>query len=161
MTTRIQRHLKVVAFNANGIGRQHYELSEQLLKLQIVVALLLETHLKPHESFFILNYQLYQNDCFLAIKGRTAQTEMVFLTSMYNLHSHVSAEATEICILIRNSQVLLAAAYKSAGCTWGNANNTELLSFSNKSLLVDAMNAKNAVGIVKFQTLQVRNYWII
>jgi hypothetical protein len=30
MATRVHRPLKVIAFNANGIGRQRYELSKQL-----------------------------------------------------------------------------------------------------------------------------------
>jgi hypothetical protein len=56
MTARIHRPLRVIAFNANGIWRQRYELSKQLQDLHIDVAVLLETHLKPHESFFITNY---------------------------------------------------------------------------------------------------------
>jgi hypothetical protein len=42
MATRVHRPLKVLAFNANGIGRQRYELSKQL---HIDVALLSEAHL--------------------------------------------------------------------------------------------------------------------
>jgi hypothetical protein len=33
MAARVHRPLKVIAFNANGIWRQHYELSKQLLRL--------------------------------------------------------------------------------------------------------------------------------
>jgi hypothetical protein len=57
MATRVHRPLKVLAFNANGIGRQRYELSKQLQELRIDVALLSETHLKPYEKFFIPNYR--------------------------------------------------------------------------------------------------------
>jgi hypothetical protein len=53
MATRDHRSLRVIAFNANGIGRQRYELSKQLQDLHIGVALLSETHLNPHERFFI------------------------------------------------------------------------------------------------------------
>jgi hypothetical protein len=42
---------KVVAFNANGILRQRYELSKQLQNLHIDMALFSETRLKPHEGF--------------------------------------------------------------------------------------------------------------
>jgi hypothetical protein len=45
MAARIHRPLKIIAFNANGIWRQRYELSKQLKDLHIDVALLSETHL--------------------------------------------------------------------------------------------------------------------
>jgi exonuclease III len=72
MATRVHRPLKVLAFNANGIGRQRYELSNQLQELRIDVALLSETHLKPHERFFIPNYHFYRNNRFPGRKGGTA-----------------------------------------------------------------------------------------
>jgi hypothetical protein len=59
MATRVHRPLKVIAFNANGIGRQRYELSKQLQDLHIDVALFLETNLKPHAMSFIPNYHRY------------------------------------------------------------------------------------------------------
>jgi hypothetical protein len=46
MATRVHRPLKVLAFNANGIWRQRYELSKQLQDLHVDVALFSETHLK-------------------------------------------------------------------------------------------------------------------
>jgi hypothetical protein len=58
MATRIHRPLKVIAFNANGIGRKRYELSKELKDLHINVALFTDTHLKPHERLFIPNYQV-------------------------------------------------------------------------------------------------------
>jgi hypothetical protein len=51
MATRIHRPLKVIAFNANDIWRQRYELSKQLQDLHVDVALLSETHPKSHERF--------------------------------------------------------------------------------------------------------------
>jgi hypothetical protein len=57
ITAKVHRPLKDIAFNANGIWRQHYELSKQLQDLHIDVALLSEIHLKPHERFFIPNYR--------------------------------------------------------------------------------------------------------
>jgi hypothetical protein len=72
MATRVHRPLKVLALSANGIGRQRCELSKQLQKLHIDVALLSETHLKPHERFFIPNYHFYRTDRFPGRKGGTA-----------------------------------------------------------------------------------------
>jgi exonuclease III len=56
MADRFHTPLKVITFNANGIWRRRYELSKQLQDLYIDVAFLSETHLKPHERFFISNY---------------------------------------------------------------------------------------------------------
>jgi len=39
MATRVHRPLKVVAFNANGIGKQRFEVSKQLQDRRIDVAL--------------------------------------------------------------------------------------------------------------------------
>jgi uroporphyrinogen-III synthase len=52
MAARVHRPLKVIAFNANGIWKQRYELSKQLQDLHIDVAFLSETHLKPHAAPF-------------------------------------------------------------------------------------------------------------
>jgi hypothetical protein len=52
MDNGIHRPLKIIAFNANGIMKQRYELSKQLQDLHVDVALLSETHLKPHERFY-------------------------------------------------------------------------------------------------------------
>jgi hypothetical protein len=70
MAARVHRPLKVTAFDANDIWRQHYELHKQLQHL-LDVALLSETHLKPHKSFFIPNYHFYWTDRFLGRKGGT------------------------------------------------------------------------------------------
>jgi exonuclease III len=72
MNTGVHRPLKVVAFNANGISRQSYELSKQLKTLRIDVVLLSETHLKPQERFSIRNYHIYRNDRHPGVKGGTA-----------------------------------------------------------------------------------------
>jgi hypothetical protein len=60
----VRRPLKLMAFIANGIWRQCNELSKQLQDLHADVAVLSETHLKPHERFFIPNYHFYQTDRF-------------------------------------------------------------------------------------------------
>jgi exonuclease III len=69
MAAGVHRLLKVIAFNANGIWRQCCDFSKQLKNLHVDVALLSETHLKPHERFFIPNYHYYWTDCSLGRKG--------------------------------------------------------------------------------------------
>ncbi|PNF33104.1 hypothetical protein B7P43_G15752 [Cryptotermes secundus] len=66
MATRVYRPLKIIAFNASGIWRQRYELSKQLQDLRVDVALFSETHLKPHERFFLPNF--VQNRTISAVK---------------------------------------------------------------------------------------------
>jgi hypothetical protein len=53
MATRINRALKLIAFNANGIGGKRYELSKQLQDLHVDVALFSETHLEPSCGRFL------------------------------------------------------------------------------------------------------------
>jgi hypothetical protein len=72
MATRIHRPLKVIALNANAIMRQRYEFSKQLHNLHADVALFSETHLKPHERFFISNYHFYRTNRNPGRKGGTA-----------------------------------------------------------------------------------------
>jgi hypothetical protein len=59
MASRVHRPLKIIAFNANGTGRQHHVLSKQLQDLRIDVALFSEIYLKPDERFFITYYDVY------------------------------------------------------------------------------------------------------
>jgi hypothetical protein len=101
MAASIHWPLQVIAFNANGFWRQRYEIRKHLQCLYIDVALLSETHLKPHERLFIPNYHFYRNDSFPAKKG--------------NPHNHVemcplhSIKAIVVCIPNGNSDVLLVA----------------------------------------------------
>jgi exonuclease III len=135
MITTFRRPLQVITFNANGIRRQRYELSKQLQDLHLDVALFSETHLEPHERFFIPNYLLYRTYCYPGRKGGTSVAVRPAVP-----HNHVdlphlfSVEATEVCITIGNNEVLLAAVYKSPGRVWSNADITELLSFRRKSI---------------------------
>jgi hypothetical protein len=71
LAARVHRPLRVLAFNANGIWRQHYELSKQLQDLHIDVGLLSEAYLKHHEKFFIQNYHFYWTNSFPGRKGGT------------------------------------------------------------------------------------------
>jgi exonuclease III len=144
MAARIHRPLKIVAFNANGILRQRHELSKQLQDLHIDVALLSETHLKPHERFFIPNYHLYRIDRFPGRKGGTAVAVRKGIPYNHvDLPPLVSTEATGVCIPIGNSEILLAAVYKPPGRAWSDADIIELLSFRRKAILAGDLNAKH------------------
>jgi exonuclease III len=136
MAARIHRPLKIIAFNANGIWRQPYELSKQLQGLHIDVALLSEPHLKPHERFHVPNYHFHRIDRFPERKGGTAVA--VRKGNPHNhvdLTSRVSVGATGVCIPIGNSEILLTAVYKSPVRAWSDAEIMELLRFRRKSIL--------------------------
>jgi hypothetical protein len=135
MAIGVHRPLKFLAFNANGFGRQRYELSKQLQDLHVDVVLFTETHLKPHERFFIPNFHFYRTNHYPGTKG--------ILHNHEDLPPIVSVVATGVCIPIGNSEVLLAAVYKSPGRAWSDADITELISFRPKSILAGDLNAKN------------------
>jgi hypothetical protein len=66
-------------------------------------ALLSETHLKPHERFFIPNYHFYGTDRFPGIKGETAVAVGKDIPHKHaNLPPLVSLEAVGICIPIES-----------------------------------------------------------
>jgi hypothetical protein len=91
------------------------------------VTLLSETHLKPHERFFIPNYHFYWTDRLPGRKGGTAVAVRKCIPhDLVALPPLVSIEATSVCIPIGNSEVLLAAVYKSPGHAWNDADITEL-----------------------------------
>jgi hypothetical protein len=108
------------------------------------VALFSETHLKPHERFFIANYNFYRIDSYPNRKGGTANAvRKGILHNLVDLPSLVSVEATGVCIPIGNNEVLLAALYKSPGKAWSDPDHTELLSIRRKSILAGDLNAKH------------------
>jgi hypothetical protein len=94
--------------------RWRYELGKEWQDLHIDVVLLSETHLKPREWFFISNNQFHRTDRYPGWKSETA-----VLVRKSILHNHVdlpplfSIEATGICMPFVNSELLLAAVYKS------------------------------------------------
>jgi exonuclease III len=109
--------LKVVAFNANGIGRQAHELRKQMQDLKIDVALFSETHLKPHIRFYIPNYHIlhvYRNDRQDRHKDGTAVSVKKGIPHTYaDLPPLLSVEATRVCIPIGHNEMLFASIYTS------------------------------------------------
>jgi hypothetical protein len=143
MVTRVHRPLKVLAFNANGTGRKRYELSKQLQELHIDVALLSDTHLKPHERFFIPNYHFYRTDSLPGRKGGTAVAVRKGITHNHaDLPPLVSVEAIGVCIPILKSELLLTAVYKSPSRAWSDADISEQLGLRHESVMVGDLNAK-------------------
>jgi hypothetical protein len=108
------------------------------------VALFSETHLKPHERFYIPNFHLYRTDRHPGRKGGTAVAVRKGIPHNHvDLPPLISVEETGVCIPIGYSQVLPAAVYKSPGRAWTDADITELLNFRRKSILAGDLNAKH------------------
>jgi hypothetical protein len=107
------------------------------------LALISQTHLKSHETFFIPNYHFCRTDRF---QRRTGGTAVAVRKGIPHNHADlpllVSTEATGVCILVGNSEVLLAAVYKLSGNAWSDVDITELLSFRHKLLLAGDLNDK-------------------
>jgi hypothetical protein len=128
-------------------GQNHVEslplflLCKQLQDLHIDVSLLSGIHLKSHERVFNPNYHFYGANHFPGRKGGTAVAVRKAIP-----HNHVnppplvSIEATGLPI--DNSEVLLAAVYKSPTHAWNDADIIELLHFKHKSLLTGYLNTK-------------------
>jgi hypothetical protein len=80
------------------------------------VALLSETHLKPHERFSIRNYHIYQNDRHPGAKGGTAFAVRKGIPHSYvDLPPLISIKATGFCIPVGKTEIILAAVYRSPG----------------------------------------------
>jgi hypothetical protein len=84
--------------------------------LHVDVALFSETHLKPHERFFVSNFHLYRTD---RHPGRKRGTAVAVRRGVPHNHVElppfVSVEATGACIPIGDSEVLFASVHKSPG----------------------------------------------
>jgi exonuclease III len=134
MNSKVHRPIKVVAFNANGITRQRYELSKQLQTLRIDVVLLSETHLKPRERSSIRKYHTYRNDCHPGAKGGTAVAVKKGVPRSYvDLPPLISIEATGVCIPIGNKEIVLAAVYRSrSGTGWTHTSRSSYASRTNQ-----------------------------
>jgi hypothetical protein len=61
----------------------------------------------------------------------------------------LSVEGTGVSIPIGNTEMLLAAVYKSPQTLWSDTDITELLCFRNKSILTGDLNAKHTVRYSK------------
>jgi hypothetical protein len=114
MGTTVHRPLKIIIFNANDIGGQAYEVRKQLQDLKINVALFSETRRKLHIRFYIPNYDIYQTDREDGHKSGTAAVVKKGIPHRCaDLLPLLSVEATGVCIPIGNTDMLLAAVYKS------------------------------------------------
>jgi hypothetical protein len=72
MATRIHRPLKVIAFNAKGIGRQRYVLSKPHQYIHVDVAHFHRNICNLMRGFFFSNFYYYQTDRYPGKKCGTA-----------------------------------------------------------------------------------------
>jgi hypothetical protein len=114
MPITVHTSLKIGAFNANGIGRQAYEVRKQLQDFKIDEALFSETHLKPHERFYIPKHDIYRTDRGDRHNGGTVfAVKKTIPHTCIDLAPLLSVEATGFCIPIGNTEMFLTTVYKS------------------------------------------------
>jgi len=102
-----------VAVNENGIKSQSCELSKELKTSCTDVALLSQTHLKPHKRFFVRNYHIYRNDCHSGAKaGNPVAVRKGVRYNYVDLPPLISIEATGFCTTLDKKEILLAVVYK-------------------------------------------------
>jgi hypothetical protein len=146
MPATVHRPLKIIAFSADGVGRQSYEFRKHLQDIKIDMALFSETHLKSHMRFYIPYYDIYRTDLDYGHKNETAiAVKKGILHTCTDIPLFLPVDAAGICIPIGNSEMLLAAVYKSPQRLWSDASITELLGFRNKFILADNLNAKHPI----------------
>jgi hypothetical protein len=90
------------------------------------------------------NVQVYRTDRQRGPKGGTTVAVKKGIPHRYaDLPPLLSVETRGVCIPIGNTEMLLAAVYKSPQRLWTDTDITELLGFRNKSILVGDLNDWN------------------
>jgi hypothetical protein len=102
MPVTVHRPQKIIAFSADGIERQAYEIRKQLQDLKINMALLSETYLKPHMRLYIPNY-IYRNVKTGTKAELPLQLRKASLTHASTYPLLLSVEVTGVCIPIGNT----------------------------------------------------------
>jgi hypothetical protein len=96
--------------------------------------------------FYIPNYDIYWTDREDGHKGGTAvAVEKGIPHRCADLPPLLSIEATGVGIPIGNTEMLLAAVYKTPQRLWSDTDITQLLGFRNKSMLAGDLNPKHPV----------------
>jgi hypothetical protein len=107
------------------------------------MALFSEIHLKPYERFYIPKYHFYRID---RHPGRCGGTAIAVRKGIPHKHVEIPpliSVETGVCISTGNREILLAAAYKSPGSTWSDADIAELLSLRHKCIFAGDLNAEH------------------
>jgi hypothetical protein len=126
MPPTVHRPLKIIEFNANGTGRQAYEVRKQLQDLEIDMSVFSVTYLKPHLRFYIPNYYIYRTDHEDRNKGGAAiAVKKVIPQTCADSTTFCSPEATEVCMLIGNLECCLQL-FINPCKDWSDTDITEL-----------------------------------
>lgn len=118
----LQRDLKIVAWNANGLLARREELLEFMARHKPDVLLLSETHLTPHRQYRLPNYVLYRDDRPGPV-NRPARggTAVAVKTSIghhrVDLPPRVHLEATAVELHGALGGIVIVSAYKPPSAT--------------------------------------------
>mgnify|MGYP003623267833 FL=1 len=140
------RPLKLLAFNADGIISQKYELCELIQSEKSDIILLNETHLKPHHRFNVPNFTTYRIDRLTQDGG--GGTAILVKSGIphqhFDLPPLISIEATAIQLQIGGKYTLIVSVYKQPRTALAVQDITELTTLADKVILAGDLNAKHA-----------------
>jgi hypothetical protein len=95
------------------LGGSSVEVRIQLQNFKREVTVISGTHLKPHMKFHIPNHVFYRTDREDENKSGIVFVKNGIPHTCVDLPPLLSVEATGICVAIRNTEMFLAALYKS------------------------------------------------
>lgn len=145
----MDRSVKIIAWNANGLRGRKNELHYFLADLDVDVALISETHLTQEQNFRIPAYVTYRVDRPARAHGRNPGGGIAILVHRRLVH-HESAtasgamETNGVVIHAGGREVLLVAAYQPPNSPLDRDTLNSLLDTQKPVLIAGDLNAKHA-----------------
>ena len=170
--THTSRLSLILVWNANGINSKKDELNDYLIKHEIKIAAITETHLAPNNRWSIPGYIIYRED--RPINGHLGGGVALIVHSSIK-HNQIPIpqfqrlEAVGITIKLGQQQIALMSIYAPPGRSLTAVELTALQGVSPSFLAMGDINAKNTVwncnantanGLLLYRHQQTRNYMI-
>lgn len=145
------RHLRIAAWNANGLVPRKNELHFFATDLDVDVILVSETHLQPYHTFSLPAYQSYRTDRPHRPRGgqvRNPGGGTAVLIHRRLTHHHVptqttSFESTAVAIHVGGTEVTLVGAYVPPNAPFSCRDFDSLLSLQGPVIIGGDLNAKH------------------
>lgn len=138
------KQLRILYWNAEGIKGRKHEFTHILKELDVDVALLNETFLKPQMNFKLAGYKVYRSDRPTDQGGGTA------VVVRHNLNHHevitptlTSIEANAIQLDLKTGPLRLIAAYKQPNVAWDTTDLDAILLNGTPTILAGDLNSKH------------------
>jgi hypothetical protein len=136
--------LRLVTWNANGLPDKKLELTQLLQELDVDVALIQETHLRPGLAVNIPNYQVYRSD---RPDGRGGGTAVYIHRRLPHrlLPTNVprGLEVTTVAVIYNGAELAISSAYNQPGRSLQPRHLDALLQAGSPSLVLGDLNSKH------------------